>query len=145
MLTKNKKLTYAVILTFLVILFIATGERALLREMLVAQEIYYRGEYLITTYYPAPYAQYQDLIAMANVGIGTTELGAGKGKLIVADDGSATNNDGRATLKITNTNPGPPGSKSARLLFSGGYGGNPVAPGHMFEISTDYFNNGGQD
>src|SRR3989338_5455525 len=73
MLTKNKKLTYAVILTFLVIVFIATSERACLREMLVAQEIYYRGEYLITTYYPAPYAQYQDLIAMGKVGIGTTD------------------------------------------------------------------------
>src|SRR3990167_2208825 len=87
MLTKNKKLTYAVILTFLVILFIATGERALLREMLVAQEIYYRGEYLITTYYPAPYAQYQDLIAMGNVGIGTTGPSA---RLEVRSSGTAT-------------------------------------------------------
>src|SRR3989338_7266515 len=62
MLTKNKKFAYAVILTFLVILFIATGERAALREMLVAQEIYYRGEYLITTYYPAPFGQYAELL-----------------------------------------------------------------------------------
>ena len=73
MLTKNKRLAYTVILTVLVILFIVTGERAALREILVAQEIYYRGEYLITTYYPAPYAQYQDLVAMGEVGIGTTD------------------------------------------------------------------------
>src|SRR3989338_5039334 len=71
MLSKNKKIAYAVILTGLVILFIATGERALLREILLAQEIYYRGEYLITTYYPAPYAQYQDLVVMGRIGIGT--------------------------------------------------------------------------
>src|SRR3989338_9843512 len=71
MLTKNKKLAYSVILSALIIAFLLTNERACLREMLVAQEIYYRGEYLITTYYPAPYAQYQDLVVMGRIGIGT--------------------------------------------------------------------------
>src|SRR3989338_5779190 len=77
MLTKNKRLAYTVILAGLVFAFIATDDPKLLLRTICAEEAYYyRGEYTITTYYPAPFGRYQDLIAMGNVGIGTTEPAA---------------------------------------------------------------------
>src|SRR3989338_3907022 len=91
---RMKKIIYSTtILTVLAAAFLLNPTAAL-REMLVAQEIYYRGEYLITTYYPAPYAQYQNLVVMGKVGIGTTEPNS---KLHIVDDeiaGDGINNDG---------------------------------------------------
>lgn len=72
MLSKNKKIAYGVILAVLTATFLLTSTNPMLKELEVAAQTYYRGEYKLTTYYPAPYGRYQDLVAMGKVGVGTT-------------------------------------------------------------------------
>ncbi len=75
---KKRKTGLIVILTILIGAFLISPN-ASLREMLVAQEIYYRGEYIITTYYPAPFGRYQEIETKGNTYLATESGNVGIG------------------------------------------------------------------